>query len=224
MAVQNKSYYQLHTPEHSATYYKKLLQRARGQARRSHTFPQALAYAKSIKEKYGIWDLTPGQFEAINNRNDLSTREYRRLQAAYWEREYKVFTGEYHRERVQTYLDRIQTHLEYTTDLSSEVLELFEKYVNTDTYDYVSKILPNGSIIFADTDPKNSTNQRPVEIEDDVKLAILKGAAISGAIVNDKSFVSQEVQEAGLKGGDAILAQLLMNEYDYSIEDAIAAL
>jgi len=201
MAKKYNSYYGSYQPEHTVTYYKKQLQHSRGILIRNKNYQTAKGYAEYIKEKYNIADYTEKQFRDILSVMDLSYAEKNRRLAAYYEREYKIITGQYDYERKKNYLDRIKNNLEYGEELPQDVLDLWEEFVTPETYNAIADKLPNGDIIFANSGDKEGVGGRAVDITDDIYDVIVEGARLKGYNVRN-------------------MKDLLMQYYDYDEDEA----
>lgn len=201
MAKRRNNYYASYQPEHNVTYYKKQLQHARGILMKNKNLSLAKGYADYIKEKYNITNYTEKQFRDILGVMGLEYKEKNRRLSAFYEREYKIITGQYDYERKKDYLDRIENQLRYGEEVSEDILELYEKYVTPNNYNAIADKLPSGNLIFADSGDKEGVGGRVVDITDSVYEAIVEGARLQGLQAKD-------------------IKELLQLEYDYDEEEA----
>ena len=220
MAIDKWStYYATHKPEKGVTYYKKLLQNARGKAMREGTIRQKEDKVELAKRRFGITEYTQAQFRRITAAGDYSYAEKNRRLASFYEREYKLFTGEYETERASEYIDRLGEQLEFSEKVSQDVMKLWYKYITPDNYYDVADKMPNRNNLFIESNDRGTVGKNADSIEDDIYDAILEGARLTGVDINTPNENWDAEQVADFKRATPI-QKLLMKEYDYSIEDA----
>lgn len=174
-------YWKAHEAEHNATYYKKELQRLRGRAYRAGHRQEMEGYADYVRKKYNLLPIKRAQdFKNMIGYTHLDPKEQKRVMANFYERQYKVYSGDYDRERKEKYLSRVREHLYYNEYLDDTRAFLWDEFVNADSYNYISDTLPKGDLIFMDTDRQATNVGSDIDLQPDIDKAILKAAQLKG--------------------------------------------